>query len=632
MKKTLPYRIFCALLSMVMAINFAIPVQAQGVLSGQTGILNLPIPGSVVPLTGNFAPAIIKGVNIHPDNPFQFDFIIDKGDSGLEGEAFRTEANKLVKYFLASLTVPEKEMWVNLSPYEKNRIIPDTFGTTEMGRDLLAQDYLLKQLMASLMNPEADLGGEFWKRVYAKVQEKFGTTDIPINTFNKIWIVPEEAVVYEHEKGAFIVKSHLKVMLEEDYLALEANKNSIDHGLGDVRKEDLKIISGVQSQIIKDLLIPEIEKEVNEGKTFANLRQIYNSVILANWYKQAVKESLLGQVYVDQKKIKGIEVDDKSINEKIFNQYVESFKKGVYNFIKEDYDAEMQEDVPRKYFSGGANLATGKVGIVSDWEGGDFSEAGNDLQNVRVDLAMLSGDTVMAAAEQMASSVTTVDSSSSLSWLIPAVTIGALGIWSAVAIRKERRNRMIEKLTFRSDGMPERAKAKLLTSIRDKKVLADIAQRTHNKEIRQRVMQVLVGLKAETQIRDFLIGHDEGRLRQLEIERDKVTEVLIGLRKDIKRVEKRKEMARSRDPRLEPAGPPREFRSWDDFIKWGDSIQRNENVSALQEQEILKAIDKATDLYQQSMEGLKSLKAIEVLKELARLVRDDVEIGNNLPN
>ena len=63
----------------------------------------------------------------------------------------KEEADKLIKYFLASLTVPEDELWVNLSPYEEGRIISKKFGQTEMGRDLLAQDYILKQLTASMM-------------------------------------------------------------------------------------------------------------------------------------------------------------------------------------------------------------------------------------------------------------------------------------------------------------------------------------------------------------------------------------------------------------------------------------------------------------------------------------------------
>ena len=37
----------------------------------------------------------------------------------------------------------------------------------------------------------------------------------------------------------------------------------------------------------------------------------------------------------------------------IYDQYIEAFKKGAYNYIKEDYDSATQEIIPRKYFSGG---------------------------------------------------------------------------------------------------------------------------------------------------------------------------------------------------------------------------------------------------------------------------------------
>ena len=58
-----------------------------------------------------------------------------------------------------------------------------------------------------------------------------------MNTFNKIWIVPEKAVVYEHGQTAFVVESHLKVMLEEDYVALEQYGN-VGAGLKPARTDD----------------------------------------------------------------------------------------------------------------------------------------------------------------------------------------------------------------------------------------------------------------------------------------------------------------------------------------------------------------------------------------------------------
>ena len=38
--------------------------------------------------------------------------------------------------------------------------LQDDFGKTEMGRDLLAQDYILKQITASLIYPENRFGEE----------------------------------------------------------------------------------------------------------------------------------------------------------------------------------------------------------------------------------------------------------------------------------------------------------------------------------------------------------------------------------------------------------------------------------------------------------------------------------------
>ncbi len=339
-KKTCVYRIFSAFIVCTFILNLIVPsIQAQQY------ILNLPVPGTMIPVSNEFTPTIVKALTIHPDNPLHFSFIMDTGDEQLDDKAFKKESKKMAKYFLATLTIPEDDLWVNLSPYEHNRIIPQGLDETELGRDLLTQDYILKQLTSSLMYPENDLGKKFWNRVYAKAQEKFGTTEIPLNTFNKIWIVPEKAVLYEHDQTVFILENHLKVMLEEDYVAM--GNNHLETGTASVHQKDF------QSQIIREILIPEIEKEVNEGKNFANLRQIYNSMLLATWYKRNLRESLLGQVYVDKKKTKGVDVADKEIKQKIYNQYIQAFKKGVYNYIREDIDPATQQIIPRKYFSGG---------------------------------------------------------------------------------------------------------------------------------------------------------------------------------------------------------------------------------------------------------------------------------------
>jgi hypothetical protein len=59
---------------------------------------------------------MIKGLTVHKDNPFLFNFIVDIGQDRMAGQALKQEGEKLIKYFLASLAIPEKDLWVNLSP------------------------------------------------------------------------------------------------------------------------------------------------------------------------------------------------------------------------------------------------------------------------------------------------------------------------------------------------------------------------------------------------------------------------------------------------------------------------------------------------------------------------------------
>ncbi|MBZ0166420.1 MAG: GNAT family N-acetyltransferase, partial [Candidatus Omnitrophica bacterium] len=324
---------------------------------------------------------------INPAEPFQLDFIVDTGQSGRNGEALEEEKIRLIKYFMASLTVPEDDLWVNLSPFEQQRIIPEKFGLTDMGRDLLAQDYLLKQLTATLMYPEEQLGQSFWDRVYQKAQEQYGTTDVPVNTFNKVWIVPEEAVIYEQGNAAFIVKTHLKVMLEEDYIALDKNLAQRTQALGKDINTDEDAVNSLASEVIREVILPAIEEEVNHGRNFATLRQIYHSLILASWYKESIKQSLINQLYSDQNKINGIDIDDREAKERIYRQYIAAFEEGVYDYIKEELDPVTQEVIPRKYFSGGVRFRMGlQTGVIRRTADSTGVNAVGDTEVTRVGL------------------------------------------------------------------------------------------------------------------------------------------------------------------------------------------------------------------------------------------------------
>ncbi len=338
---------------MIVAVTFL--ATSLGITQVRANELVLPAPGVMVPLSDALKAAKLKGIKVHPDNPFKFDFILDRGQDNSSDETLKATTTNLIKYFLASLTTPEKDLWVNLSPYEKERIVPESFGQTTMGRDLLAQDYLLKQVTASLIYPEKEVGKKFWDRVYAEAQKKFGTSNIPVNTFNKVWIVPNKAVVYENAQNgtAYIVDASLKVMLEEDYLALDKNNTTSkdNHSIG--------------SQVVREIVIPMLTQEVNQGANFIKMRQVYYAYILAAWYKKKIKDGILSSVYLDQNKIAGVSIDNPQQKQEIYNRYVEAFKKGVYNYVKEDIDINTNQTIPRKYFSGGVVLTDSAMSIAN---------------------------------------------------------------------------------------------------------------------------------------------------------------------------------------------------------------------------------------------------------------------------
>ena len=63
-------------------------------------------------------------MRVHPDKPFEFDFVVDSGD---QHTLDQRETSLLVKYFLTFFTIPEEDLWVNLSPMNAAGSSPRTW-------------------------------------------------------------------------------------------------------------------------------------------------------------------------------------------------------------------------------------------------------------------------------------------------------------------------------------------------------------------------------------------------------------------------------------------------------------------------------------------------------------------------
>lgn len=348
------HRVFCCCISLNLLFTslFPVPTFSQN--------LRLPEPGAMVLPGAPTAPVLIKGLRLHPENPLLFDFMVDTGSGrpDLNSADFRNESQKLIRYFLASLTIPENDLWVNLSPFEKDKMIPSVLGQTELGRDMLAQDYILKQLTASLIYPEQALGRSFWEKLYARARQASGPANIPTDVFNKVWVVADRARILQKDNTAYVLDGHLKVMLDVDYLAETKTKA--------VAASETSALS---LQTMREIIIPAIEQEVNQGEHFAPLRQIFYAMILATWFKHTLKNALLNRIYTDQNKTAGVLTEDPEMTGAIYARYLAAYKQGVFNYIREEEDPDTGAAIPRKYFSGGIPRSMGinaAMQIVTD--------------------------------------------------------------------------------------------------------------------------------------------------------------------------------------------------------------------------------------------------------------------------
>lgn len=261
-------------------------------------------------------------------------------------------AQKTLEFFFIGLIMNNEALWVNLNPDEPKRIIDSSLGNTDLGRIMLNADFRLKEDVSNMINPQTSkTGKEFWSRLYDKAQELGVTDKIPVVT--RLWIVPAETTVYETDNQFSIVKSKLKVRLEPGYLS---QGTKIDR-----RQQELQDFA---PSLMEELVLPELNKRVNEAYAYADLREVYNALILAQWYKQKFNpytDSLLRTVNFDI--LQDTEINYSYSPEQIYYDYIESLKQGEYSFTEKDAFASPFYTVitTRHYFSGGVDFRDIKV-------------------------------------------------------------------------------------------------------------------------------------------------------------------------------------------------------------------------------------------------------------------------------
>ncbi|MDD5408473.1 MAG: HD domain-containing protein [Candidatus Omnitrophica bacterium] len=284
-----------------------------------------------------------------------FNLLLDKGDfvKGVSAkgavlqENLQQETKILLDYFFVGISLPNEAFWVNLRPDAEDNIIDRELAETDVGRILLEADLQLKKDTANFTSPQTPEGKEYWNKLYSKAEELYGNENITIPTLTRPWIVPDEIIIRESSDNAYIYKATLKVMLEQDYL-----KDSSTYSFQDQRS---KALNEYSSRLIRETIIPKLTKEVNSSKRYAPLRQVYYSLILAQWFKQEFYgKSGLYSYLIDRHRLDGLTSKTSWSKTTYFNSYKTSFQQGEYN-IKEPRSTPYGQTI-RSYMSGGLDL------------------------------------------------------------------------------------------------------------------------------------------------------------------------------------------------------------------------------------------------------------------------------------
>jgi hypothetical protein len=342
------FLVFCFVFEQTGFAQVAPQMHIPGYLSGFT-------------LADRFRPVHLRALSFGSDKD-SLGLVLDKGDSpNLRPGQVEQTAGQLMEYFHIGLRLPNSLFWVNLRPDSPDNVIDPYLEQTEIGKIFLEADLQLKKDVARFTSPDTAEGRQYWMKLYAKAESVFGQQDMEVPALVRPWIVPGEIIIRESPESAYVYKATLKVMLEQDYI-----KDSPFYNFSDPK---LKEINAYSSQLIREEIIPKLTREVNSSKRYAALRQVYYSLILAQWFKQRKASGLrppasdLFIKEIDSKDLSGFTSKSRWTKDKYFKAYQKSFSQGEYN--KEEQIQGPSGLTIRTYFSGGIMIPSALEGDSS---------------------------------------------------------------------------------------------------------------------------------------------------------------------------------------------------------------------------------------------------------------------------
>jgi hypothetical protein len=248
------------------------------------------------------------------------------------------------KAFSIAVSMPADAFWVNLNPREPDRIADSRLGKTDVARVLLEADLQLKKDAATITDPRTSpIGQEYWARIEKAVGSRANGSAIVQGI--RVWIVPGKIVLAGDNERAYIEQAQMEVKLESQYLETRSQSGAMSGN----QEEKL----AVTDALARDLVLPVLNYWVNRAPQYEELRQVYWSLVLAQWYREQ-------QGPMEARNSDSTQwLSDAAWTPRVtWLDYMYSLKNGEYCFSKVTTSQQGNEIVTRteRYFDGGVDF------------------------------------------------------------------------------------------------------------------------------------------------------------------------------------------------------------------------------------------------------------------------------------
>ena len=208
--------------------------------------------------------------------------------------------------FMTGLAIPSDKFWVNLNPWEPDRIIDEQLSRSDVGRIMLEADLQMKKDICNYENPctnevgvaLSSLRDEKHEILVRQCMNKFpgeieDVKNIVFRPVTRYWIVPDSVYAYSNGTQIYIINATLAIQSESvpDRTSFRVDNQDVkklSKGCLEELNKSSKEYGEYYKEMIDQMILPFVVADVNHGEKYEDLREVFVSLALVQWYKSNI--------------------------------------------------------------------------------------------------------------------------------------------------------------------------------------------------------------------------------------------------------------------------------------------------------------------------------------------------------